>query len=986
MSKFLLFVALSVSAAVAGADAGLDEAAQNRLIEKLSQVNMNLAPNDSSKTSITLRLGDLHAERGRRLANAELNQGCTKCTAGDKDRKKSIELYNEVLPQLQSDQKSRVLTQIGHLNELIGQEAKAISIYEQLLKSENASIVSEAQLSLAEIYFKKRNYPLALDYYNKVKASHPSQKGLAMYRAGWSLFNMNKIEAAAQELKTVLSSQELLSRNVGGAVSLDKQFQEEVSRDYATFISRLPFSEKHIEELYTLSPENAKLAHTQYLASEYERLGQVPAAIAAWRYVIQRQSNPQQRLEGHVHLAQLQAQHQQRDKAVQDFSQSLSLWKSLGTCTDDGCKNLKIRLKQFVVDWSTLEKKEASPELLDAYKQYLAVFPEEHDLRLWQAQASQKKGEYEYAMNENLIVADKLTQEKTKAALTDSQKTWLETALLGAIENAELSKKNENIDKATSEYLAKSIDRKNEMDVRYQRAQLAYDMGQSAAAAEQFKALAMDKKTPADMRAKSADLALDSLVLLKDDVRLEAWSKELSQALPGQSASLMSVARKSVLTQSSQQATAGNLDGAWATLMRFDAKGAPNDEKITYLKNKLILSEKLGKLQPARDAAEELLRQPTLAEADREFALSRKAWLAELQFDFAGALAATEKMKMAGEEEQKFLKLALLADLAGRDATGYYRQYLKVVKDKDKAVAVASELVRKTKYSEKELEAQKKILEQNPEAHAQMIYEVYANNGNAKMLDRILADKKLAATPFGSAALRSKLLAAYTPLRDRIKGSVIDSSSQGKLARSLKARVALLEEAERQAMKAVDAQEWASQVVYLGLVAQENERFYNEVLSLPVPEGLSGEEEQQYLGLLSQQAGPHQTKANDIKAKLSEIYGQTDSFTKYREVVDAQTQPIRKVFIQEMAVLKSAMPNEQQAKIADVSTEKQEAAKPSVAQIESARQIVREKPFEKAGIESLMGLEKQMGSTSMVSYLQNRLETLDTNRAPSTKN
>lgn len=555
---------LVLAAFLASAD-GLDEATQNQLIDKLTRVNMNLAPNDSSKTSIILRLGDLHAERGRRLANLELNNGCSAsgCNAGDKDRKKAIELYNDALPALQNEQKSRVQTQVGHLNELIGQEAKAITIYEALLKNESPAIVGEAQLSLAEIYFKKRNYPLSLEYYQKVKQNHPSQKGLATYRAGWCLFNMNQMEKGAQELKTVLGTQELLSRNVGGAVSIDKQFQEEVSRDYATFISRLPFSEKHIEELYSLSPENAKLAHTQYLASEYERLGQVPASIAAWRYVIERQSDPKARLEGHVHLAQLQAQHQQRDKAVKDFSTSLSLWKGLGNCVDDNCKNLKIRLKQFVVDWSTLEKKQASPELLDAYKQYLTVFTEEHDLRLWQAQAAQKNNEFEYAMTENLYVASAMAQEREKnKTLTEQQKTWLETSLLAAIENAELSKKSENIDKTTAEYLAKSMDRKKEIDVRYQRAQLVYEAAKYDVAAERFKELALDKKAPADIRSKSADLTLDCLVLLKDDVRLESWSKELSLALPSSSASLMSVARKSVLTQSSQQAASNDYAAA----------------------------------------------------------------------------------------------------------------------------------------------------------------------------------------------------------------------------------------------------------------------------------------------------------------------------------------------------------------------------------------------------------------------------------------
>lgn len=977
MIKFLVLVSL-----FSGAN-GLDEATQSRLIEKLTQVNLNLAPNDSSKTSILLRLADLHAEQGRRLANKEINEGCNPCTAGTRDRKKAIELYGEALPHLQNEQKSRVLTQMGHIHELVGQEAKAISIYEQLLKNESPAIAAEAQLSLAEIYFKKRNFPLSLEFYQKVKNTHPSQKGLAAYRSGWCLFNMSQIEKAAQELKTVLSSQELLSRSTGGVVSVDKQFQEEVSRDYATFLSRLPFSEKHIEELYVLSPENAKLAHAQYLASEYERLGQVPASIAAWRFVIARQSDPKARLEGHVHLAQLQAQHQQRDKAVQDFSSSLSLWKGLGQCVDDTCKNLKIRLKQFVVDWSTLEKKQASEELLDVYKQYLSVFPEEHDLRLWQAQAAQKKADYGYAMTENLYVAQALSQ-KEKTQLSEQEKTWLETSLLAAIECAELSQKTEAIELATGEYLSKSIDRKKETDVRYQRAQMVYEAAKYDVAAQRFRELATDAKASQDLRAKSADLALDSLVLLKDDVRLELWAKELSLALPASAAGLMGVARKSVLTQVAQKAEANDLQGAWTVLNRFDVQGATPEEKNAYLKNKLILAEKLKNFSSARDAAEELLRQSTLSKADKEYALSRKAWLAELQFDFTTALAATEKMEMKGEEDKKFLKLALLADLAGKDASPYYRSFLKVSQDSEKSVAVAMELVRKSGYSIKELDGLNSVLKQNPESLSMSTYEVYSQTGNAKVLDRIINDKKMAKTAYGMAAVRTHLLSQFVDLQKKIQGSVIDSSHQKKLAASLKNRVALLTSAEKAAAQAVDAGEWSSQVAFLNLLATENERFYNEVLSLPVPEGLSDEEEQQYLNLLSQQAAPHQTKANDIRAKLAEIYSRKESFSTYRSVVDSQKQPIRKVFIQEMTLLRSVVPQEYQSLLADVSSEKAEGEKPTLAQVENARQAVREQPFEKKSIEGLIGLEKMLGRTSMVSYLENRLATLD-NSAESTK-
>jgi tetratricopeptide (TPR) repeat protein len=487
----ILFLSLPVFAQ------NLDETAQEKLIEKLTQVNLNLPPSDASRASITLRLADLHAERARRLSMKELNQGCTVCTAGSKDREKAIRLYNEVMPTLENEQKARVNTQIGHLHELSGQESKAMAIYESLLNDKNEKISSEAQLSLAEIYFKKRNYGQALTFYKKVMQSNSSQKGLATYRAGWCLFNQGQIEQGVTELKKVLQTPELLSRSQSGVISLDIQFQEEVSRDLATFLARRPFSETELDTLYKLSPENAKLAHLSYLASEYERLGQVPAAIAAWRYSIQRQSEPKARMEGHVHLAQLQAAHQNRKEAVRDYETALSLWSNLGNCVDDTCKQLKVRLRQFVLDWNTIEKKTPSQELLESYQKYLAVFPAEVDMRLWQAQVAAQLKDYELSVRENLLVATTLSQEaKSQPKMEKARKDWLEVSLLAAIENAELSKNNSLVDKTTQAYLDLSIERKKEMDVRYQRAHMVYEAGQYSAAAEQMRALALDKKAP----------------------------------------------------------------------------------------------------------------------------------------------------------------------------------------------------------------------------------------------------------------------------------------------------------------------------------------------------------------------------------------------------------------------------------------------------------------------------------------------------------
>ncbi len=957
----------------------LDETAQEKLIEKLTQVNLNLSPSDTSRAPITLRLADLHAERARRLSMKELNQGCTVCTAGSKDREKAIRLYNEVLPTLENEQKARVNTQIGHLHELSGQESKAMAIYESLLSDKNEKISSEAQLSLAEIYFKKRNYGQALTFYKKVMQSNSSQKGLATYRAGWCYFNQGQVEQGVTELKKVLQTPELLSRSQSGIISLDIQFQEEVSRDLATFLARRPFNESELDTLYKLSPDNAKLAHLSYLASEYERLGQVPPAISAWRYSIQRQSEPKARMEGHVHLAQLQAAHQNRKEAVRDYEMALSLWGSLGNCADNTCKQLKVRLRQFVLDWNTIEKKTPSQELLESYEKYLAVFPSEVDMRLWQAQVAAQLKDYELSVRENLLVATALSQEaKSQPKMEKARKDWLEVSLLAAIENAELSKNNSLIDKTTQTYLDLSVERKKEMDVRYQRAHMVYEAGQYSAAAEQMRALALDKKAPADIRSKAADLSLDSLVLLKDDTRLEAWSKELSSALPTQAAAFLGLARKSVLTQSSQQAASQELDKAWITLNRFDGTGATQEEKNVYLKNKLILAEKLRKLPEARDAADQLIRQPGVSPEDMQFALSRKAWLAELQFDFATALATTEKVVLKDADPAGHsLKLAVLADLAQKDSSSYYKQFVKESKDSDKTLAVVAQIVKTSKQPEKDLEAYKTLLVKKPEFYTEAVYEVYAKTGKLALLAPIITGTQFIVTPFGKSAVRADLMAKYISQKEKLFKSVLESSNQKKLAQSLKSRVSLMEETEKLASRAVDQQEWASQIVLLNLLAQEHQRFYNEVLSLPVPAGLSAEEEQQYLGLLSEQAAPHQTKANDIQAKLAEIYKNKDAFAKFSDNVQNQVEPMRAISVKEMDVVKSVIPSELQGLLSMRAVATAAPAQPAIAELEKLRQQVRESPFDKARLQQLLTFEKQLGRSSMVAYLQSRLDAIE---------
>ena len=558
----------------------VDPKTRDLLITKLTQVYLNLASTDASKMAITLRLADLHAERARLDAMKDLESGCTVCEAGKADRKKALAYYQEVLPQVPAASAGKVLAQVGHLYEMTGNEKDAVATYEKILKDpKSPEAASEANLSLAEVNFKRRDYAKARGYYAAVLANpNGGSRGLAAYRIAWCDFNDNKIDSAIAGLKTILSTPALASKTGGASGALaqvDRQFQEEVSRDLATFMARKTVSVDDAKSLYELSPESAKLANVQYLAAELERLGQPQGAISLWRFVQEKQTKPQARLEGHVRLAQLEMEQKQTAEASKDFEAALSLWTTMGTCNEQDCAELKARLRKFVTDWNRTEKKQPSEALLSAYRTYTSTFPLEADMQLWGAKVAADLKQYSNSVAMNLKAAEIASkQAKAAAAGAPSSKEIVEASLLQAIEAAELSKDTTLLAKAYESYLTLSQDQKKALEVRYQQAHIIYDSGDYAAAATALRTVALGKDAgSADVKTQAAQLSLDSLVLLKDDTRLEQWASDYAKAFPEDAEDFRGISRKSVLTQSAAEANKGDaasLNQAWATLSRFD--------------------------------------------------------------------------------------------------------------------------------------------------------------------------------------------------------------------------------------------------------------------------------------------------------------------------------------------------------------------------------------------------------------------------------
>jgi hypothetical protein len=996
-ARFALLVCGAIIAISQGhAEEGIDARTREALIEKLTRVHRSLAPNDSSRAAITLRLADLHAERARMRAFDELRSGCTKCVAGRDDRIKALELYQEALPQTPRTSIGKVLAQIGHLNEMNGNETEAMTAYERILKevsTQGTGAVqrAEAHLSLGEIYFKRRNFSRARDDFKKVvETPSASSRGLAAYRLAWCDFNSSRLEDAINDLVKVLRTPELLTRNASIDVTqADPAFQAEVARDLAMFLSRRAITQSDVDLVFELSPDRERLANIAYFAGEAERLGQVKAAILAWKFAQSREKNPTARLTTHVHLAQLYMESRDLNAAGREFASALSLYpQAAPTCAANSgteCKELKSRLRKFVLDWNHGEKLAPSELLLTAYQDYLRVFSRESDMAIWGAKLASDRKRYELSVEMSLHAAAVAAGEIDKEA-----SSRLENALLSSIEAAELAKSAELRLKVYEQYLAQSNTQKKTLDVRYQLAHMLYEKGSHEQAAQKLREVAFAKEpggaSGASMvvRKTAAELSLDALVLLKDDVRLEIWAKEYARVFPADATGFIKVARRAVLNQSVNIAKGAadlslgeGLEKSWTTLSRFDASSATNEEKTTYYKNRLILAEKLRKLPEARDAAEQLLRLPEISGADREFALSRQAWLAELNLDFKTALLSSQKLRgLAGEA--RWLKLAMLAELAGVSPAEFYQEFLKVSKDQDKNQKIAFILVRSSIDPVKEIERQSVVLAKKPEVLASLYLDLYAKSPSADLVKRILASKELAATAPGRAVARLQMMDEVARLGARFEKQKINSKTQKSLSRTLKERVDHLSEAEKLATRAVAAGDWTAQILTLDFLGKQSDRFYQEILALPVPQGLNGEEEQQYLQLLSQQAAPHQTRAKDIAKKLGEFWANQDAFNALETSMKFETGARRKLVQREVEALRTVAPTNNKERlqtISDISEPKR--VTPNFAALEKSRQMVRDEPFNREHLVKLLELERRSEKAAMVSYLEGRIEQMN---------
>ena len=971
----------------------MDETTHTIVIDKL-ELALKKAKDDEtvSLAPIRSRLADLYSDRARIREMKEAEQKCSGtgslkvkgCDGSMKDRKRALELYSAVVKETDQANRGALLVHMANLYKLVDQPEKALAIFDGIIKDgarlHSTTILSEAYSGRGESRYMKAQFAKAQDDFEAALRMAPKYKrGAIAHRIAWCHLNRGDQPTAVAQLIAILTTPDLLKRESTDGPKLDLSFQEDVATDLVTFLSRGTLKSGDAKRVADLAPEHARLRITKFFASEAERLGQKRAALEAWALASTMEPKGESTLENTIHIARVKYDLGDKAGTLQSMQESVKMWKELG-CKDD-CENLRKRLRNLVTDWHRAEHLHPSEPLLGAYIAYNSLFENDLEMNFFAAQVAreEKRATDAAAMyHKTSLLASKPAKSGDKTAVQ-----ILDASLAGEVEMAEAAPKGADSftlrQNAYDHYLRMAPQGPLAHSVRYQRARLPYEQGANDEASVRLERFA---KSDACRGSKSgeehqlclqaADLDMDARVQLKDDESVEQGALAYSKIYSERKLEYLKMARTSALKQSQNM----DASSALSKLAHIDTTGMDRNERLRLVKTRLTLAEKSKDLDGTTLAAKELMSLPKLDAKDHQYALSRLAWVAEMKFDFKAAYALNEKMQSKElTPADRELRLAMFAELAGQDQRRHQEQFLRLSRDPAKRAVIRAKLVRSARNPILEMRHHEQELARFPSIYAPLVFEVYAKTGNRSFADHSLRSRALRAQPAGRALARQIFLIDFSKADQKIASHRLKTKSDRQIQASLRERIKLLAQSEKAAMQAIQSKDWTAQLVTLAALSRENKRLYTEILALPVPRQLKGQDRVTYLNLLEQNANVYLAKNQAIEQKLAMFWKDSAAFTNLVSDFDASTRPeVRRALAKELRVIAKVAPVERRQRLEKALSESGD--EPSTVEVATVLKSVKEKPFSSSKLEKLRSLEMSRGRETMVAYLDARLMTL----------
>jgi tetratricopeptide (TPR) repeat protein len=966
----------------------MDETTHDQIISKLEMGIETMEKNEPERPGILLRLADLYADRARLKAMNEMDQNCGKCTGSLDDRKKAISLYNEALPNIDKEKQGPAVLQIAHLYNLNDQPAKALNLYDQILRSKKSEYASEvkaiANASVGEIYFKKGEFKKALGYFEVARKQDLKNRALVEYRTAWCQLNLGQVDKAVQTLTRLLQNPDMLATQTTDGKTVDPVFVTQASKDLARFLAHTTITPSQIDLLRSVSPQNARKTNLYTLGMEADRLGKKSEALIVWAaYVDEGDVQPNEKLEVQIRVARIFYDQGKQDRAANAFEKAMDLWAKNGCKgNDELCTELKTRARGIVTAWNKSQSYKPTNELFRMYVAYTNVFPDDVEMFHWGAVVGHDIKKYKESSVMFHRAAVLAQQQMVKNPKDKNLKNIFEGSLLGEIEMAEGSNDPKAKEAAYNFYLQMNPNGDKAFEVRYQRAQVYYGNGRFQEAFSEFHFLASQPgKEHRDLKIKSADLALDCLAALHDDQNIQVRALEYARLFPERKTEYMKISRKASLNivaanlKNGKETDRSDYKANLAALDKVNMEGADDAEKIKFYKNKIIVAQKALALDSVNESCNKLIAVTSLSKDDHEWTLEQKEWAAELQLNFALAYEITSNMELPKlSKADRQLRLALLAELAGKDPRQHNEEFLRLTKNVRAGNLVRITMIKNSSHPWRELDKQLPYLRQTPDLLAGITLETFARDKDYNKADKLMKSTRIRMYPAGSTLARHLQMRDFYAFDKKIRSHRISGANDAVMQRTLKERLKLLNQSEKQAQAAVTKHDWTLEILSLSQLARENRRAYHDILSLPVPRKLNAQERQRYVQLLKSQSEPYLARAEKIESELSQMWNDSNSLQNLQATYMTTTPELQKLYRDEMRDLAANAPSGAKNRLNGLLNTP--FRRPSQRDIMLARRDLQTHPFDVSKAQSLRELENQSGHPAMVVYLDARINDL----------
>ncbi len=952
-------------------DSKMDIATHTTVIAKIESALSHLSGAPQTY-QMHRRLADLYSERAR-LLDIELKE-----KEAQQDRRAALAYYEKAQPHAPQELQGALVLQRAHLHERLSDPATARKLYSRIIATKSlhqGMNVGMSLTALGEMDFRLGKFSSARKHYAQAQRHPHPQPAYVSYRLAWCDLNEGKFKSAENKLFQILESKQLE----------DQSFRLDILKDVASLMARTPLTEGKIKRFMTATPPDHQKEMAFHLAREVDRLSHKESNAQAWSYIGQAfdLSDPE-RLEVLSRLTQTQLDRGMSQAAMTLYQQVLSHYENTSCRSrDTECEAGKVdshqRLRRFVINWNTTQKHSPPPALLEAYKLYLKTFPGDLEMLTWAAQLADRLKDHASAMQFYLQAAE--------VAHNTDQNQALEGSLVGAMTVAERGNDLSSREKAYSTYLRLHPNGSRAFQVRYQRAQTLYEMGQIDKSLPELLWITEQKANQhidEKLQIQAANLILDSYALLKQDELIEKYAQIFATKFPHQRETYRKLHRNSLLRQSAHlilQDTAQSHAQALAKLNMIHFASASRDEQVGILKNQILAAKKLRDVATVEKASTRLSQLKGASLTDKEYGYSHLVWVHEIRLDFQSALRVFKKIKLKRSDLNSRLQLIALTELAGLNPTFEINSVLQDFKPNRMSRSVRAELIgKKILHSRNVLQSFQdhlSTLKKSPELLHAIALEVFARtHTNPKSRNYFTSFIRNRSNGSAHTVIERHLRIAEAQEKFlNWKALPIHTMSDKKLQTSLKSKINALAKLEKELTSPLFQNDFTVQIVALSQLEGAYLEMHRRILQLPTPKGLTPKLRMQYQEALKQKSLPFVDSAVRFRQTRDAHFNtQNHLFAKVSSLILDSTPALRRLYAHEMSVLVTVAPKSLRPSLEHII---------SLARIRSnnkawgqTRSEVAKSPFSEALLKRLRELEAERGELLMASYLDRRIETL----------